>query len=69
MFAIFMAFKLLGDLGGECAIKPFTINHVENHLIQPLEVKSHSNMLLYTMKNNEESLLILGTACISLCSL
>ena len=52
MLAIFMAFKLLGDLGGECAIKPFTINHVENHLIQPLEFKSHSNMLLYTMKKN-----------------
>ena len=52
MLAIFMAFKLLGDLGGECAVKPFTMNHVGNHLIQPLEVKSHSDMLLYTMKKN-----------------
>lgn len=51
MLAIFMAIKLLGDLG-ERAIKSFTINHVENHLIQPLEVKSHSNMLLYSMKRN-----------------
>jgi hypothetical protein len=32
MLAIFMTIKLLGDLRGKCAIKPFTINHVENRL-------------------------------------
>lgn len=51
MLAIFTAIKLV-DLKGEGIIKPFTINHMESHLIQPLEVKSHSTMLPYATKKN-----------------